>query len=256
MARPIKLGLEYYPQDTDIHSDRKIRRLLSKHGANGYLVYDYIKCLAYSENGYWVNFNEDFVFDVADFLHCGITTEFVTKVIQYCFELSLLHEGMYKKYKILTSNGIQRRFLKAKRDGVIAAKYSVIAEETPIIAEETPQNDAESAEIKEKEIKVNESKGITREQSEKFFKFQKWIIDHTPFISKMKNPFTITEYLQVTGDLPYSKNKDGTGNFLKIPADQVKIYLESIQNNIQYQKKYTQPYLCIKNWWLKDQRKQ
>ena len=137
MARPQKQGLEYYPQDTDIHSDRKIRRLRKEYCANGYIVYDYIKSLIYKENGYWIKLDEDLIFDVADFLDCGITKDFVNQVIQFCFQINLFHQGKHKELGILTSSGIQKRFLKAKRNGVIAAEMIVIAAETPVIAAET-----------------------------------------------------------------------------------------------------------------------
>ena len=261
MARPIKSGLDYFPQDTDIHSDRKIRRLISELGANGYLVYDYIKCLIYGDNGYFIYLNDDLVFDISDFLHCGLDSEFVNKVISFCFKQNLLHEGLFKKYKILTSHGIQKRYLKAKRDAVISEKYLIIAEETQVIAAETPINSEESTQSKVKEIKVNKSKKDERkkdfqaspEQLSKFEKFNEWIETNTPFVKTMEKPIIIEEYLKIIGEIPYSKNKKGDGLFLKVPPAKVKEYLESIENRLDYQKKYSQPYLCVKNWWLKDQ---
>lgn len=165
MARPVKKGLDYFPQDTDIHGDRKIRRLLNEFGAKGYLIYDYLKCSIYRQNGYWMPYDDEICFDVADFLKCGITEELVNDVIKGCVRYDLFDERLFNTSKILTSSGIQKRYSLAKRSGVIdeemrviTVKTRVIAAETPVMDVKTPVIAAISTQSKVKEIKVNKSK--------------------------------------------------------------------------------------------------
>jgi hypothetical protein len=155
MARPSKPGLEYYPQDTDIHNDRKIRRLRKEYCGNGYMVYDYIKCLIYKENGYWIDLNDELVFDVADFLGCSISVEFVKSVIDFCCIIDLFNKEKCKNQSILTSSGIQKRFLKAKRGGVIAAETTVIAAETRINLQKPEKPSEKPSEKQNKPEKKN-----------------------------------------------------------------------------------------------------
>lgn len=168
MARPAKQGLEYYPQDTDIHSDRKIRRLVTEFGATGYMVYDYIKCLCYKENGYYAKYEEGFAFDIADFLKAGITENLVKEIIKGCFRTSLFDRKVFDAFYIITSGGIQKRFLKIKKSGVILPEHRVIDAETPISEDITPDNDAESTQRKEKKIKVKERKDDFKTSLEPF----------------------------------------------------------------------------------------
>lgn len=161
MARPQKQGLEYYPQDTDIHSDRKIKKLITEQGAIGYLVYDYIKCLCYRYNGYFIVHDEDLAFDIADFLKCGLTEEKVKDIIISCLRFDLFNSSKYQELNILTSSGIQKRYLKAKRNGIIAAEYNVIAVITDDSLQKPIVNASESTQStqsKVNESKVNESK--------------------------------------------------------------------------------------------------
>lgn len=42
MARPMKNGLTYFPFDVDFFTDKKIKRLRAKYGADGIAVYMYL----------------------------------------------------------------------------------------------------------------------------------------------------------------------------------------------------------------------
>lgn len=168
MARPPKNGLDYYPQDTDIHNDRKIRRLITEFGGNGYLVYDYIKCLCYRENGYWLQYDDGFCFDVADVLKAGTTENSVLEILKGCFRMSLFNSEVFKAFRIITSAGIQKRYLKIKKNGVIKEEIRCFSEETAENNEETTENSDLSTQSKEKESKIKEKKMALKAQLEPF----------------------------------------------------------------------------------------
>ena len=168
MARPSKTGLQYFPQDTDIHSDRKIRRLITEFGATGYLVYDYIKCLCYKENGYWLNYDDGFCFDVADVLKAGITENSVLEILKGCFRMSLFNAEVFRASRIITAAGIQTRYLKVKKSAIILSELNVIDNETPHSEAITPENDDLSTQSKVKESKVKEKKMALKAELEPF----------------------------------------------------------------------------------------
>lgn len=160
MARPQSKGLEYYPQDTDIHSDRKIRRLRNEFGATGYMIYDYIKCLCYKENGYWVKYDDGFCFDVADFLKSGITEKLVEEVIKGCVRMSLFDKTVFNMSEIITSAGMQKRYLKVKTKGVIMPELVVMTDEmteNDYLSTQNPELVHKEKERKEKKIKEKQT---------------------------------------------------------------------------------------------------
>lgn len=97
----------------------------------------------------------------------------------------------------------------------------------------------------DKEIKPN---GFiaTPEQSLSFEKFQVWMSEHVPEVTKMAKPITLVQYVKLIGQYPDEKSE--TGFMPGISKKRVTEILYSIENNTQYLKKYRSPYLCILAW--------
>ena len=55
MARPQKEGLEYFSLDVDFFSDRKIKILKGRFGADGITYYLYLLCEIYKGHGYYLD---------------------------------------------------------------------------------------------------------------------------------------------------------------------------------------------------------
>jgi uncharacterized phage protein (TIGR02220 family) len=104
MARPLKKGLSYFNFDVDLFSDRKIRRLIRVQ--NGFTVFAYCLSAIYKE-GYYIEYDEHFVFEIADMLH--LNEQDVSDIIDYCAEINLFDAGLLDR-GILTSHGIQSRY--------------------------------------------------------------------------------------------------------------------------------------------------
>lgn len=153
MARPLKKGLGYFPLDTDMLSDRKVRRLVHRYGCKGICTYLTVLCEIYGERGYYIPYNDDFCFDIAFTL--DLEEGEVKEIILYCVEVRLFDSELLECRQVLSSAGIQRRFREiSRRSGVtidpdleipddsvygrvIAAETGVIATETPVIVTET-----------------------------------------------------------------------------------------------------------------------
>lgn len=184
MARPKKKGLDYFPLDADIFSDKKIRILMARYGSDGYTLYSYLLCEIFKD-GYYIKIDEDFNYLVSSSLN--IDCEKIVQMINFMIERSLFDERLFKSNKILTSKGIQRRYQqaiksRAAKSGVIINKkfWLLNADETesfikiPDACENSENNNdnskknSDNSEIydtkksKENKSKVNESKVLYR----------------------------------------------------------------------------------------------
>ena len=181
MGRPLKTGLEYYPVDTDIFSDIKVRKLIKYHSAAGFTVYSFLLGMIY-RNGYYLDYDQDLPFIVSDAL--GMPEEDVKNIINGCLDVRLFDEKHFSYNKILTSKGIQERYhfvCQASKRSTTITKYNLVSsEETPVISEQIQVSSEknkqklissivsseESTQSKVKERKVNKIKVEERKGKE------------------------------------------------------------------------------------------
>lgn len=107
MGRRLNSGLRYFPLDVGIFEDKSIRRLRSKFGADGPMLYIYILCMAY-RNGYYAEYTEDFAEDAAEDIGC--TPEKIGLMVNYLLSKSLLDRTLFDTVKVLSSHGIQLQY--------------------------------------------------------------------------------------------------------------------------------------------------
>ena len=124
MARPMKNGLTYFPFDVDFFTDKKIKRLRAKYGADEIAVYMYLLCEIY-RSGYYIEYDEDLILDISDELN--LSEGSTTQIMNYLLSRSLFDETLAKSVKVLTAASIQRRYQEAKkgskRDIVVERDY-------------------------------------------------------------------------------------------------------------------------------------
>ena len=151
MSRPIKKGLSYFPLDTDMLSDRKIRRLFQNYGCEGFSTYMAILCEAYGTTGYYIRYTDDFCFDIGFTLN--LKEEQVREIIGFCVEIRLFNQELFALQGILTSFGIQSRYREFNKRSISrispeweireetaptsTVEISVPVTETPVLATET-----------------------------------------------------------------------------------------------------------------------
>jgi hypothetical protein len=121
----------------------RIKRLKKAHGCTGIAVYDYILCEIYREHGYFISWDDDAVFDVAEYF--SLLEKQVSDVVNFCCKTGLFSLITTKSFgDILTSESIQRRYIefctRAKRKGInIREECKIISEESPITPEVCPE---------------------------------------------------------------------------------------------------------------------
>lgn len=107
MARPRKEGVAYFSLDVDFFSDKKIKILKARYGADGITIYIYLLCEIY-KNGYYLEVDDDFQFVISDDLN--MNCDKVNQVLAFLLERSLFDRKLFQSDAVLTSAGIQRRF--------------------------------------------------------------------------------------------------------------------------------------------------
>ena len=112
MARPLKDGVDYFPKDTHFYSDDKVRLLRSEFGAEGMYLLDYLICDLYAKEGYYAVWSKEKCMLTADGAGCGISSEFVEKFVSGCIDCRFFDEGVFRRFGVLTSAGIQRRYIR------------------------------------------------------------------------------------------------------------------------------------------------
>lgn len=160
MGRQTKIGLDYFPLDVDFFEDEKIQFVNARFGIKGEAIVLRILARIY-RNGYYLKFGEDerllFAKGVGDIsLHSC-----VNDVVNESVKRGLFSKDIFNKFEVLTSRGIQVRYLEAsvRRKNVDWIKeYSLIDindyinnENVNILALDGSKNPQSRVDRKEKE---------------------------------------------------------------------------------------------------------
>ena len=166
MARPISRGVDYFPLDVGFISDIKVKKIIMLCGPQSIAVLIYILSTIYKEEGYYMKATDDETSLIA--FDTMLTNDYIKEVIQKSCEVNFFSLNMFKKYKILTSIGIQNRYLKIterRKNNSIEPSYCIhradnnpvqgelLYTETLVNVTETPVNVNKSTKRKEKKRK-------------------------------------------------------------------------------------------------------
>ena len=165
MSRPIKAGLDYF--SFDVHSDNKLKLIGAEFGLTGFAVIVKLWQIIYAERGYYCEFDEEVALLFAS--ENGVGGNVVSEIVGAAIKRGIFDKGMYDNYKILTSHGIQARYLEAKRRGtrvVIEKRYLLLSSAefsdnvyiNEVFVDNNSINVYKSTQRKEKEIKENKIK--------------------------------------------------------------------------------------------------
>ena len=127
MARPTAKGVEYFPLNVNFINDLKVRKLLLSCGAEAIAVLIYLLSTIYKDEGYYVEIHEDEIDLIA--LDVNVTPEFVLEVINKACEVRFFDVNLYNNFNILTSKGIQERYLKIterRKNSVVITQFNLI----------------------------------------------------------------------------------------------------------------------------------
>lgn len=128
MARPTKIGLDYYPMDTDFFERDDVNLLVGEFGWNGAIVLLALLNKIY-KNGYYYQWGEDVCLLFCKKMGAGLVPNFVNEVINGCIRRSFFDKGVFDSFNILTSREIQETYLEAKSK----SKYADINQQICLI---------------------------------------------------------------------------------------------------------------------------
>jgi hypothetical protein len=215
MARPLKEGLEYFPLNCDIDQDDKITLIEAQHGLIGFGIAIKLLMKIYS-NSYFYEWTEkeQLLFSK----RVNVDINMINAVTNDLVKWGFFNEKLFETEKILTSSGIQKRYLTAsgRRQKVkILKKHLLLDNETintcknlvivDIDNDTEVVNDNIGTQSKVKESKVNNKvKEIEKEKSE-----QKSSSFPTPIHETISNQFGNITYqvwfsdskIEVNGEL-------------------------------------------------------
>lgn len=175
MSGKPKQSIDFAGWRTDIfENDTKIDELIEAQGWTGFAIYFYLCQKAYASDGYFYRWSYANSATTARRMGGGIGSETIRQVVGLCLQIGLFDKRLFDREGILTSRGIQRRYIVAiqKRSfkevnknlwllnekeskGVIVVPEN--ADSLPENGDSLPENTTKESKVKES--KVKESKG-------------------------------------------------------------------------------------------------
>jgi len=125
-GRPPKQSIDYSGWAVDIFdSDPKIDKLMDAQGCVGFVIYFYLCQRAYGSNGYFYPWCYDDCATTARKVGGGAGAKSVEETVRYCLQIGLFEKRLFDGWNILTSRGIQKRFMQV---ALTRTNKSVISE--------------------------------------------------------------------------------------------------------------------------------
>lgn len=164
MVRPIKEGLDYFPLDVDIDQDDKIALIEANHGLGGYAIVIRLLQKIY-KNSYFYEWKEKEQLLFSRRINVDINR--VNEIINDCVKWGVFSEELYEKHQILSSKGIQKRYLEAtvrRKEVKVNEDYLLLDEnevneyKNIVFVNINPLKDDISTQSREKKKKEKENK--------------------------------------------------------------------------------------------------
>jgi hypothetical protein len=108
MSRPIKSGLDYFP--LDVNMDESMELIEVDYSLEGFAIIIKLYQRIY-KNSYYIDVSEKGIKLLSRYINTDV--DLLKEVIKAAIEYKIFNNKLYKKYKILTSSGIQKRYLMA-----------------------------------------------------------------------------------------------------------------------------------------------
>ncbi|KZU55126.1 DUF4373 domain-containing protein [Lactiplantibacillus plantarum] len=169
MARPIKKGINYFNLDVTFFHDIKIRKIRNACGNQSIAILIYLLCNIYEDEGYYMRWDEDIRFLVADDL--GAKESAVQDVVDKASAVGFFDNELFKQYHVLTSKRIQENYqlaAKQKKDHSIDSRYqlpkvpnadnAVFRDGNPFSSHDNPVSKSESTHNRSDQSKSDNNK--------------------------------------------------------------------------------------------------
>lgn len=121
MARPCKEGLDFFL--LECHFDEKVELIQAEFGLKGLAVVVLLFQQIYGEKGYYTTWDEERSLLFAAKASASGDINLIKEIVAACIRRNIFSKELFQKYGILTSTGIQKRYLNATaRRGKVTMK--------------------------------------------------------------------------------------------------------------------------------------
>jgi hypothetical protein len=158
MARPRKLGLDWFPFHANTFDDRKMLSLISRRGSSAFALLIFLKSEIF-HNSYFVE-ADDFLMEKALRHFCELDEESYTSLLDTFVEWGFFDNTTYLAHKVLTSVDIQHDYF------YVADRRKIDPEQLKYLLVEFPITEENSKETAKKTAK-NSSKKSTKKTTKK-----------------------------------------------------------------------------------------
>lgn len=232
MARPNKIGLDYFPLDVDIFEDEKVSAISGEFGIKGEITVIKLLCAIY-RNGYFILWNDLLKFKLLRSLP-GISTELIESIVNRLVIWEFFDKHLFDSVKVLTSRGIQKRYFEASKRRKIEGElpYLLINVCNNVVNVcNNPFSDSINASKKlTKESKVKERKE-NKEKIQKKADGAAFLSDHTAY-----DPVNLQSGDAAIEERKSSAQKKESGTRFNPPAvEEVAAYCAERRNNVDAQ---------------------
>lgn len=203
MAGRPKQGIDYAGWSVNIFDgDTKIDKLLDAQGWVGFSIYFYLCQMAYKFDGYFYRWSYDDSATTARRMSGGVGSKTVENTVGLCLQIGLFDKPLFDRHGILTSKGIQRRYLAAiqgRRVKSVISNYWLLKDEESEGLEKCASSDDLRATddhlqgaddhlqgANDPKSKGKESKDIEREKRDIPTSFQNWQPPPPPSFEEVK----------------------------------------------------------------------
>lgn len=162
MARPRKEGMDYFPHDVHMSTDKKVKALRIMYGNDGYTFFNIALEMIYQEPNFELDVSDAETIQILA-SNVEVTVQKLSEMIATAVKHGCFDKERYNNNGVLTSNGI------LKRADVVTKKRMAMrdnydnkvsdAETPPEMPPEMPQSKVKESKSKRK-VKVNKDKNI------------------------------------------------------------------------------------------------
>ena len=129
MARPRKIGLDYFPLDVDFFDDEKIVAISGEFGLKGELTAIKLLCAVY-RNGYYIEWTDMLKMKMLRSLP-GMSVDLLDSILNRLVRWAFFDKTLFDSVRILTSRGIQKRYFNSVKKRLPETEYPYLLISVP-----------------------------------------------------------------------------------------------------------------------------
>ena len=180
MARPTKQGIDYFPLDCQF--DDKTEMFLIENGSEGLATLITLWQMIYSNEGYYIENGKDLCLLIKR--RINVDENRVNSYINSLIARNIFDKCIHKRYKILTSKAIQKRFFEGARRKKIVRLIKEF-----LLIDVNSYNNLINVDINSINVVNNATKEEVKEEEEVYNTSYNVFVDKNPAIEKILQVF-------------------------------------------------------------------